>query len=314
MFAQTLDGQPISAGIGSSQQQAYQSLAESLNLGSTGPRVYEEPVSAGIGSSQQQAYQSLAESLNLGSTGPRVYEEPISAGIGSSQQQAYQSLAESLNLGSTGPGVYTDGQPLDPDVERSLEPYDPFADAPYDPGQEAYDPISDSPYDDIDIATPGLGSAQQRAEQEFAEDQDLGSTGPDYTDEPTTERHRYIALLQYADSLDQELLQRQLLNTAEAGASAGATIRERVPPERVAAMSTSQLQRINDQIEDQLIEQRTCTGIHSACSNSGWTMEASRGVVSSQAFESLFKKLANEWVYWHGCRWIDVANSLSYFV
>ena len=104
--------------------------------------------------------------------------------------------------------------------------------------------------DDIDIATPGLGSAQQRAEQEFAEDQDLGSTGPDYTDEPTTERHRYIALLQYADSLDQELLQRQLLNTAEAGASAGATIRERVPPERVAAMSTSQLQRINDQIED----------------------------------------------------------------
>ena len=44
MFAQTLDGQPISAGIGSSQQQAYQSLAESLNLGSTGPRVYEEPI------------------------------------------------------------------------------------------------------------------------------------------------------------------------------------------------------------------------------------------------------------------------------
>ena len=73
MFAQTLDGQPISAGIGSSQQQAYQSLAESLNLGSTGPRVYEEPVSAGIGSSQQQAYQSLAESLNLGATGPGVY-------------------------------------------------------------------------------------------------------------------------------------------------------------------------------------------------------------------------------------------------
>ena len=42
MFAQTLDGQPISAGIGSSQQQAYQSLAESLNLGSTGPRVYTD--------------------------------------------------------------------------------------------------------------------------------------------------------------------------------------------------------------------------------------------------------------------------------
>ena len=33
MFAQTLDGQPISAGIGSSQQRAYETLAQSLNLG-----------------------------------------------------------------------------------------------------------------------------------------------------------------------------------------------------------------------------------------------------------------------------------------
>ena len=66
MFAQTLDGQPISAGIGSSQQQAYQSLAESLNLGSTGPRVYEEPISAGIGSSQQRAHQSLAAATCCG--------------------------------------------------------------------------------------------------------------------------------------------------------------------------------------------------------------------------------------------------------
>eukprot|EP01048_Picozoa_sp_COSAG05_P024063 COSAG05_NODE_5488_length_1160_cov_55.506751_1_plen_95_part_00 len=43
----------------------------------------------------------------------------ISAGIGSSQQRAYGTLAQSLNLGATGPGVYTDGEPLDPDVERA---------------------------------------------------------------------------------------------------------------------------------------------------------------------------------------------------
>ena len=84
----------------------------------------------------------------------------------------------------------------------------------------------------------------------------LGSTGPDYTDEPTTERHRYIALLQYADELDQELFQRGKLNTSEHGASAGATIRAHVSPQRVATMSTVELQRLNDQIEDQLIQRR----------------------------------------------------------
>ena len=43
MFAQTLDGQPIiSAGIGSSQQRAYGTLAQSLNLGATGPGVYTD--------------------------------------------------------------------------------------------------------------------------------------------------------------------------------------------------------------------------------------------------------------------------------
>ena len=45
------------------------------------------------------------------------------------------------------PDPAIDGDPLQSDVERALDPYDPFADAPYAPGQEAHDPISDSPYD-----------------------------------------------------------------------------------------------------------------------------------------------------------------------
>ena len=212
--------------------------------------------------------------------------QPISAGIGSRQQRAFDTFAQSIDLGATGPGDGLDGEPLQSDVEQALEPYDPFTDAPYNPGQDAYDPISDSPYDDVvatpglgsnqqqveqsyvqdlnlgstgpgPTTTPGLGSAQQRTEQEFAEDQDLGSTGPDYTDDLPTARHRYMALLQYADELDQELLQRQMLNTSAPGASAGVTIRERVPSERVAAMSGVDLNRLNAEIEARLLQHRS---------------------------------------------------------
>ena len=57
MFAQTLDGQPISAGIGSSQQRAYETLAQSLNLGATGPGVYTdgEPLDPDV---EQAAFSS----------------------------------------------------------------------------------------------------------------------------------------------------------------------------------------------------------------------------------------------------------------
>ena len=238
MLAQTLDGQPVSAGIGSRQQRAFDTFAQSIDLGATGPgdgldgeplqsdveqalEPYDPFVDApyddadvlspypGLGSNQQTNQQSYVQDLNLGSTGPGPTTTP---GLGSTQQLTDQTLVQDLNLGSTGPGPTT---------------------------------------------TPGLGSAQQRTEQEFAEDQDLGSTGPDYTDDLPTARHRYMALLQYADELDQELYQRQMLNTSAPGASAGVTIRERVPPERVAAMSGVDLNRLNAEIEARLLQHRS---------------------------------------------------------
>ena len=109
--------------------------------------------------------------------------QPVSAGIGSRQQRAFDTFAQSIDLGATGPGDGLDGEPLQSDVEQALEPYDPFTDAPYNPGQDAYDPISDSPYDDV-VATPGLGSNQQQVEQSYVQDLNLGSTGPGPTTTP----------------------------------------------------------------------------------------------------------------------------------
>ena len=82
MFAQTLDGQPISAGIGSSQQQAYQSLAESLNLGSTGPGLYTngEPLDPDV----EQAALALPD--------PAIDGDPLQPGV----EQAY-STGDALN-------------------------------------------------------------------------------------------------------------------------------------------------------------------------------------------------------------------------
>ena len=113
MFAQTLDGQPISAGIGSSQQRAYETLAQSLNLGATGPGVYTdgEPLDPDV----EQAAFALAD--------PAIDGDPL------------QSDVEQAALALPDPAI--DGEPLQSDIERALEPYDPFADAPYDPGQEA---------------------------------------------------------------------------------------------------------------------------------------------------------------------------------
>ena len=107
MFAQTLDGQPISAGIGSSQQQqAYQSLAESLNLGATGPGVYTdgEPLDPDV----ERAAFALAD--------PAIDGDPLQTDV----EQAALAL----------PDPAIDGEPLQSDVEKALEPYDPFADAP----------------------------------------------------------------------------------------------------------------------------------------------------------------------------------------
>ena len=162
MFAQTLDGQPISAGIGSSQQRAYETLSLSLNLGVTGHGVYTDgqPLDLDV----EQAAFALPD--------PALDGEPLQFDI----EQAALAL----------PDPIIDGDSLQSDIERELEPYDPFADAPYDPGQEAYDPISDSPYDDF-VATPGFGSNQQQAERAFVQEQNLGSTDP-VEDDPRHER------------------------------------------------------------------------------------------------------------------------------
>ena len=103
MFAQTLDGQPISAGIGSSQQRAYETLAQSLNLGATGPGVYTdgEPLDPDV----EQAAFALAD--------PAIDGVPL------------QSDVEQAALALPDPAI--DGEPLQSDVERALEPYDPFA-------------------------------------------------------------------------------------------------------------------------------------------------------------------------------------------
>ena len=177
MFAQTLDGQPISAGIGSSQQRAYETLSLSLNLGVTGPGVYTDgqPLDLDV----EQAAFALPD--------PALDGEPLQFDI----EQAALAL----------PDPIIDGDSLQSDIERELEPYDPFADAPYDPGQEAYDPISDAPYDpgqeaydpisdspyDDFVATPGFGSNQQQAERAFVQEQNLGSTDP-VEDDPRHER------------------------------------------------------------------------------------------------------------------------------
>ena len=192
MFAQPVDGQPISAGIGSSQQRAYETLSLSLNLGVTGHGVYTDgqPLDLDV----EQAAFALPD--------PALDGEPLQFDI----EQAALAL----------PDPIIDGDSLQSDIERELEPYDPFADAPYDPGQEAYDlisdapydpgqeaydpisdspydpgqeaydPISDSPYDDF-VATPGFGSNQQQAERAFVQEQNLGSTDP-VEDDPRHER------------------------------------------------------------------------------------------------------------------------------
>ena len=280
MLAQTLDGQPISAGIGSRQQRAFDTFAQSIDLGATGPgdgldgeplqsdveqalepydpftdapynpgqdaydpisdSPYDDVVATpGLGSNQQQVEQSYVQDLNLGSTGPGPTTTP---GLGSAQQLTDQTLVQDLNLGSTGPGPTTT-----PGLGSAQQRTEAKAIEDQDLGSTGPGPTT----------TPGLGSAQQRTEQEFAEDQDLGSTGPDYTDDLPTARHRYMALLQYADELDQELYQRQMLNTSAPGASAGVTIRERVPPERVAAMSGVDLNRLNAEIEARLLQHRS---------------------------------------------------------
>ena len=259
MLAQTLDGQPISAGIGSRQQRAFDTFAQSIDLGATGPGdgLDGEPLQSDVeqaalalpdpsldGEPLQSDVERALEPYDPFVDAPYDDADVLSPypGLGSNQQTNQQSYVQDLNLGSTGPGPTTT-----PGLGSTQQLTEAKAVEDQDLGSTGPGPTT----------TPGLGSAQQRTEQEFAEDQDLGSTGPDYTDDLPTARHRYMALLQYADELDQELLQRQMLNTSAPGASAGVTIRERVPPERVAAMSGVDLNRLNAEIEARLLQHRS---------------------------------------------------------